>query len=122
MPSLDDIPTLPTATLSADDQFAVIDGADRRSPRRATLAALKTFTLSGNLGAIQATTVSATTVSATTVSATGAVSAPGATISGELVFGSLRFDGSFATSDPMIQGAIWADPDDGYTLKVSLGF
>jgi hypothetical protein len=111
MPSLDDIPTLPTATLSADDQFAVIDGADRRSPRRATLAALKTFTLSGNLGAIQATTVSATS----------AVSAPGATISGELVFGSLRFDGSVATSDPMIQGAVWMDPDDGYTLKVSQG-
>jgi hypothetical protein len=105
MPSLDDIPTLPTATLSADDQFAVIDGADRRSPRRATLAALKTFTLSGNLGAIQATTVSAT----------------GATISGELVFGSLRFDGSVATSDPMVQGAVWMDPDDGYTLKVSQG-
>jgi hypothetical protein len=116
MPSLDDIPTLPTATLSADDQFAVIDGADRRSPRRATLAALKTFTLSGNLGAIQATTVSATTVSATS-----AVSAPGATISGELIFGSLKFNGSPTTSDPLIQGAVWADPDDGYTLKVSQG-
>lgn len=51
MPSLDDIPTLPPATLSGDDLFAVVDGNDRRSPRRATLSALKTFTLS-DVGAL----------------------------------------------------------------------
>lgn len=51
MPSLDDIPTLPPATLSGDDLFAVVDGSDRRAPRRTTLSALKTFTLS-NVGAL----------------------------------------------------------------------
>ena len=40
MPSLDDIPTLPPANLSGDDMIAVIDGSDRRSPRRATLSQL----------------------------------------------------------------------------------
>ena len=40
MPSLDDIPTLPPCTPTGDDLIAVIDGSDRRSPRRATLAQL----------------------------------------------------------------------------------
>jgi hypothetical protein len=105
MPSLDDIPTLPTATLSADDQFAVIDGADRRSPRQATLAALKTFTLSGDLGGIAATSLGVT----------------GAASVGDLSFSSLQFSGSPPTVDPAIEGRIWVDPDDGYTLKFSLG-
>jgi hypothetical protein len=104
MPSLDDIPTLPTATLSADDQFAVIDGADRRSPRRATLAALKTFTLSGNLGAIQVSSVQAATANILTA----------------LNLGS-SFTFSAPTVDPQVNGRVWADPADGFRLKVSQG-
>lgn len=94
MPSLDDIPTLPLASPSLDDQLAVIDGADRRSPRRTTLSAVKTLTLSGNLGAIQASSLSV---------------------------GDLSFSGSVPTTDPMIAGAVWADPAADYALKVSLG-
>lgn len=37
MPSLDDIPTLPPCTPTGDDLIAVIDGADRRSPKRCSL-------------------------------------------------------------------------------------
>ena len=37
MPSLDDIPTLPPCTPTGDDLIAVIDGSDRRSPKRCSL-------------------------------------------------------------------------------------
>jgi hypothetical protein len=39
----------------------VIDGADRRSPRRTTLSAVRALTLSGSLGDIQATTIDVAT-------------------------------------------------------------
>lgn len=38
MASLDDIPTLPPTTPTSDDLIAIIDGADRRSPKRVSLA------------------------------------------------------------------------------------
>jgi hypothetical protein len=37
MASLDDIPTLPPTTPTSDDLIAVIDGSDRRSPKRVSL-------------------------------------------------------------------------------------
>ena len=42
MPSLDDIPTLPPCTPTGDDLIAVIDGSDRRSPKRCSLSQLAT--------------------------------------------------------------------------------
>ena len=51
MPSLDDIPTLPPCTPTGDDLIAVIDGSDRRSPKRCSLdqvVALVPSSLGGN--------------------------------------------------------------------------
>ena len=110
MPTLDDIPTLPAASPSLDDQLAVIDGADRRSPRRTTLSAVRTLTLSGNLGDIQATTIQAAT----------SITTPVADISTALVLGS-TFTFSAPTTDPQVAGRIWADPAAGFGLKVSQG-
>lgn len=104
MPSLDDIPTLPVASPSLDDQIAVIDGADRRSPRRTTLSDIRTLTLSGNLGAIQVSSVQAGTANILTA----------------LNLGS-SFTFSAPTVNPQISGRVWSDPADGFRLKVSQG-